>query len=294
MIGFLGFGEAAFYMAKGLKSEGYPHLSAYDIALEASSPYKDTLELRAVEAGVTFCSSLRELVAGNDVLVIAVPAAYTAATAEEALRHARRGQLFVDVTTALPDVKEAEETSFSKKGADYVDSAMLGPLPVYAHKVPMLASGRGAKKWRDLMTPFGMSIELVDGQAGTASRIKLVRSVFMKGLEALLVETLLFARRCGSEKVVLTSIAETLNKVPFEKTVERMVCADTIHSERRSFEVAESIHLMREVGIEPVVASGVRSRLQRSAETGLAKELCGIAPSSIEDVFHLWEKKEYN
>jgi len=157
----------------------------------------------------------------------------------------------------------------------------------------MTTSGKGANRWRELMTPFGMSIEVVSGDAGAASRIKLVRSVFMKGLEALMVETFLFARRCGVEDTILSSISGTINNVPFEKTIARMVSADTIHAERRSFEVAESITLMKEVGIVPVVASAVRERLERSAKLGTQKELGGVAPGSLQDVFRIWEEKQY-
>lgn len=293
-IGFIGFGEAAFHMAKGLNEEGHPvKIYCYDVGFDTESPYRKTLVQRVSEVAVTISPSLSNLVAESDIVIISVPARFTDAIADKAREYAKSGQLFVDVTTALPDIKQKQECLFSDKKALYIDSAMLGPLPIYGHKVPMLSSGIGAKKWQDTMLPFNMSIKIVEGKAGEASRIKLVRSVFMKGLEALLVETFLFARKNGVESVVLASIAETINKMPFEKTVQRLITADTIHSRRRSFEVAESITLMKEVGIDPLVASGIKKRLERSAEMETAKELGGIAPESLDEVYRIWEEKMY-
>ncbi len=292
-LGFVGFGEAAFHMAKGLGGEGVLGIAAYDAALDADLPYKETLLKRAREACVGLSSSLEELVGQSDVVVVAVPAKYTEETLRQILCFIRRDMLVVDVTTALPDIKERLEQAFSAEGAFYADSAMLGPLPVYAHKVPMLASGSGAEKWHDLMTPFQMSITVVEGNAGNASRIKLVRSVFMKGLEALLAETFVFAHRCGIESVILDSISETMNKTSFQNTARRLLCADVIHSERRSFEVGEAIALMKEIGLESPVSEGVRRRLELTTHLGVAEKLGGIPPESLEEVFVIWDEHNY-
>lgn len=292
-LGFVGFGEAAFHMAKGLGGEGVSGIAAYDAALDADLPYKETLLKRAREACVGLSSSLEELVGQSDVVVVAVPAKYTEETLRQILCFIRRDMLVVDVTTALPDIKERLEQAFSAEGASYADSAMLGPLPVYAHKVPMLASGSGAEKWHDLMTPFHMSVTVVEGNAGNASRIKLVRSVFMKGLEALLAETFVFAHRCGIESVILDSISETMNKTSFQNTARRLLCADVIHSERRSFEVGEAIALMKEIGLESPVSEGVRKRLELTTRLGAADKLGGIPPESLEEVFEIWDEHNY-
>ena len=114
----------------------------------------------------------------------------------------------------------------------------------------------------------------------------------MKGLEALLVETFLFARRSGAEDIVLSSLAATLN-VPFENTAQRMIAADLVHAERRAFEVEESIGQMRDVGVEPVMAEAIVRRLKKSAALGTREELGGVAPKTLEDVYGIWRKKEY-
>lgn len=292
-LGFVGFGEAAFHIARGLRSEGFSYIFAFDIGINSNNPYKETLKQRAETANVPLCNSIEELVSNCDVIIIAVPARFASEAAEEVLQYVRPGMLVVDITTALPDFKENEERLFDEKGALYVDSAMLGPLPVYEHKVPMLASGKGAVKWHDMMMPYNMSIEVINGNAGVASRIKLVRSVFMKGLEALLVETFLFARKCGVENIVLESISQTINKVPFKKTVERLICGDLVHSERRSYEVGEAITLMHTIGVIPAITEGTKKRLELTTQTGVATKLGGIVPKTLEEAFSIWDKEKY-
>lgn len=295
-LGYIGFGEAAYNMAKGLKGEGVADICAYDVALGSEGAYRETVMQRCAEAGVRAAASSEEVVKNSDAVIIAVPARFTASTAEGLLPFAEEGQLFVDVTTALPDVKERQAQLFAERGAEYVDSAMLGSLVVFGHKVPMLASGKGARRWHDLMTPYGMKIDLVGegAPAGEASRIKLVRSVFMKGLEALIVETLLFARKCGIEERILDSVAGSMDKDPFKKLAARMAAADTIHAERRSFEVGESIELMKALGVEPLIALGAKERLARSASFGFSKDLQGVTPKGLDEVYALWDQKKYN
>ncbi len=295
-LGYIGFGEAAYNMGKGLKKEGFEDILAFDVALNMEGAAKDVFLRRAADAGVAVAKSAREVVEACDVVVICVPARFTAPTADGLLPYAREDQLFVDVTTALPGIKEAEAEKFAAAGAKYVDSAMLGSLVVSAHKVPMLASGDGAKRWKDLMTPFAMKITLVGegSKPGAASRIKLARSVFMKGIEALIVESMLFARKMGIEDNILASISNSIDKESFKDLAKRMAGADLVHSERRAFEVGEAMELMREVGVEPLIAAGAKKRLERTAALGMNKELGGAAPKTWEEVYAVWEKKNYS
>ena len=296
-LGYIGFGEAAFHMAKGLCGEGLTGILAYDVALDSDGPYKKTVLDRIAAAGsVTAAASAKELVEKCDFVVICVPARFTPSTADGLLPFARKGQYFIDVTTALPDIKQAEAVKFAEKGAFYVDSAMLGGLVGYGHKVPILASGEGADAWHDAMTPWGMNIKLVGegSKPGDASRIKLVRSVFTKGLEALLTEALVFAHKCGLEDRFMQSVCATMEKQPFEKLVVALAGSDFVHSERRGFEVGEAMELMEQVGVKPLVSAGAKARMAHTTSFGCAKELNGASPKSLEEIFALMDRKNYN
>jgi 3-hydroxyisobutyrate dehydrogenase-like beta-hydroxyacid dehydrogenase len=292
VLGFIGFGEVAYHMSKGLEGAGWGDIVGFDAALSNDGAYADTIRSRAAEAGAVLCDSLADMLARADVVIAAVQAKYAPQAARDALPLMRAGQFYVDVTTAKPASKREMEDAFSARGIRCVDGAMLGPLPVNGHRVPILASGAAAAEWAAMMAPYGMKIEVTEGHAGAASAIKLVRSVFMKGLEALLVETFLFARRSGAEDIVLSSLAATLN-VPFENTAQRMIAADLVHAERRAFEVEESIGQMRDVGVEPIMAEAIVRRLKKSASLGTREELGGVAPKTLADVYGIWQKKNY-
>lgn len=184
--------------------------------MDKEGPMRDTVLKRCEDAKIKAVFSAKELVENSDFVVIAVPARFTASTADGLRKFARAGQLFADVTTALPPVKEAQAKAYAEIGAEYIDSAMLGSLMALGHKVPILASGKGCKKWHDTMNPYNMKISLVNPddpdntKAGEASKIKLVRSVFMKGIEGLIVETLLFARKCEVEPLMAMGTKERL------------------------------------------------------------------------------------
>ncbi|HPF84828.1 MAG TPA: DUF1932 domain-containing protein [Aminivibrio sp.] len=289
-LGFLGFGEVGYYMAKGLKTAGFGRIVAFDKAAADGGPFARTIGSRAEEAGVELVSSLQDMLGLAEVVVSALPAKYSLSAAREAAGYTTAARLFVDVSTAKPSEKREMEGLFAGKGILFADGAMLGPLPTYGHTVPILASGSGAAQWAEMMTPFGMKIDLAEGPAGAASSIKLVRSVFMKGLEALLVETFLFAKKSGAEEIVLESLAETLN-VPFQNTARRMIAADLVHAERRAFEVGESVELMKDLGIEPIMAEAVIRRLKKSAALGTREELGGVPPKSLPEVYEIWRTK---
>ena len=292
-LGFLGFGEVGYFMSKGLKGAGFGSIAAFDRALLQEGPVALAIRSRAEEAGVELSPSLGDLLRKTNVLITAVPAKFAPSAAEEVLQFSPKLRFYADVTTAKPAEKERMENFFGEKGISYIDCAMLGPLPNYGHTVPILASGSGAAEFAELMNPFGMKIEIAEGKAGAASSIKLVRSVFMKGLEALLVESFLFAKKSGAEEIVLASIAETL-KVPFDHTARRMIAADLVHSERRAFEVGESIELMKDMGIEPIMAEAIVKRLKKSAALGMREELGGVPPKTLEEVYGIWKKKNHS
>lgn len=293
-LGYLGYGEAAYYMSKGLREAGCGDVYAFDTALGTKSRASEIIEERAKDAGVVLCSSLDDMLSRTDTVISALPARFSLSGVQDVLRRdLSKVRLLADVSTAKPSEKEQMEALLSSKGIRFVDGAMLGPLPTYAHNVPMLVSGSGAAEWREQMTPYGMDITIVEGKAGKASSIKLVRSVFMKGLETLLVETFLFARKSGVDDIIMDSLAATLD-VPFKKTAQRMLAADLVHAERRSFEVEESIELMMDMGIEPIMAHAIVERLKKSAALGTREELGGLPPKDLSEVYAIWETKKHS
>lgn len=295
VFAFIGFGEVSYSISKGLRDDmpGKISVIAYDTVLGSGKPIENTVRERAAEVGVVLENSLEAAIKDADVVFCAVQGAYSLDVGGKARDFVKKGAIYIDLTTANPSHKLALENSFKAKDLEFVDAAMLGPLPLYLHKVPMLISGTDAARAEKIMRDCNMNVTLVSGAAGEASKIKLTRSVFMKGLQALLVETFLFARTAGVEDIVLDSIAETMGKSSFKDTAKRLVTADLVHAERRAHEVSDSALCMKELGVKPIMAAAAEERLKASAALGYREELGGKAPADLETVYSLWEKKRY-
>lgn len=292
-IGFIGFGEVGYFTAKGLAGEGVTDIAAYDAALDMDGDYRRTIIARAEEAGVALAASIADLAASSDIIFCAVQAQYAPEVAKSALPHIKPGAVFADLTTAKPAQKEAAAELFAAKGLGFVDGAIMGSLIVDAHKVPMLCSGQGAEKLCATMNEYGMRMRHVPGKAGAASVLKLVRSSFTKGAEALAVETMLFAKKMGVTEETMKSLAEFYGRMPFDAMLSHYIRGNVIHAGRRAHEARDCADLMQDVGISPVMAEATAKRLQSMADLHLKEALGGVTPATDAEVYALWEKNKY-
>ena len=238
-VGFIGFGEAAFHIAKGLRKEGLEGIIAYDKFWNVS-PNSDLICKRANECGVSLVSELDALVKDAEMVISAVSANMAVSLAKDSQPFLKKNQLYVDLNATSPMTKE-EIDSIVSPVAFFVDCAVMGPVPNYGHKVPVLVSGNGAKIFIEKMAPYGMNITFMDSPAGSASASKMFRSIFMKGFVMLLLEMLVAARKYQVEDDVLTSVKKTLTAGDLLEIINGLIARGVIHSERREHEMDEVI-----------------------------------------------------
>ncbi|RQW19144.1 NAD(P)-dependent oxidoreductase [Bacillus sp. C1-1] len=169
--------------------------------------------------------------------------------------------IYVDVSAATPKVKQDISKGVEKVDITFVDVAMLGPLPVYKHKVPIMASGTGTLYFIEKMTPLNMSIDYVGENPGEASAVKLVRSIFMKGIVGLYVEMLEASETFNVSEKVLTSLEETMDTHTFMNTLNRLVAGSAVHAKRRGIELEGSIEMLKEAGLEATMSTAAQSFL---------------------------------
>ena len=290
-LGFVGFGEAAYHLADGLREEGLEKIFVYDIIFDKKS--RDQIYETAIatlkKTNSVILENTNELAAFSNTVILAVPAQFTEIAATDIISHLKPGQLLVDVTSSSPQVKRRIGQYCAEKEILYADSPMLGPLTVNRHKVPIIACGTGAQRWFDEMKPFGMNIQVIEGKPGSATQIKLARSIFTKGFEALLVETFLFARKCGVEDIVMESIEKTMDNATFRQSATRYMASDLIHAGRKAHEMNDAIDIMRNMGITPMVGVGALSRLKFIADLNCAAKLEGVVPKSLTKIYSAWE-----
>lgn len=288
-IGFIGFGEASFGIAKGLKESGYDNISCYDKFYNHET-MGELIIRRAGQSGVELKHSLEELLNESHIIISCVIARVAVEVAESAYPFLLDRHLFVDANAASPMVKEEVANIIQKKGALFVDAAMMGPIPTFLHRVPILASGNGAEEFQSVMSPYGMDITCLGDKPGQASAIKMFRSIFMKGYVALLLETLIASHKYSADEMVLDSIAETMDKEFFKDTARLLVTRGVIHAERRAFEMNEVIKTLKEINVSCTMSEATQSKLQWCSELRLKEFFKGEPPNTLKEVLAAIEK----
>ncbi len=284
IFAFIGFGELGSSLAEGLAHSGAHRLRAY--APERSQPVAAAVvvEDRLRRSGVSRCASLQETVADASVVLSVVPASASRSVVERCAALLDPGAYYVDLAPAPLVDKQAGAALVAQAGALYVDAAVLGTVAVSGFEVPILASGPGALGWQTLVNPEGLMVEAVDAPAGHATLLKLLRSVYMKGRDALIVEMMLAARHYGLEDRILESIQGPGEQVPFAALAERVLCALAVHAERRAEELLASSEVVRAAGIDPLSTRASAEVLHRLAALELRDAFARQRPSRGEDV----------
>ncbi|MGG0338126.1 prephenate dehydrogenase/arogenate dehydrogenase family protein [Priestia aryabhattai] len=276
-LGFIGFGEAAFELSVGLKQEGLEIIFAHDVMLDHPT-FGPQIKGRAIQAQVELLASPEEVLDQVDVVMVAVPADKAYEVSELLKPHLKKGCIYVDVSASTPAVKQKINNTIQEKNAFFVDAAMLGPLPVYKHKVPISASGNGVDQLISLMTSYGMNITKVNENPGDASAVKLIRSIYMKGVAALCLELLEAAHELNVEELVLDSLSETLDSKSFKETMNRLVTGTSIHALRRSIELDGSIQMLETSNLNSVMSKAAKNKLEALARLNLKEKFKGQKP----------------
>ena len=288
-LGFIGFGEVGFEMSKGLRAAGLTEILAYDI-MQGDPVYGPVLAERVQTAGVTLCSAPQAVLENSAVVIVAVPGGKALETAKQLKPWLRNGLVYADVSASAPETKRKIWEEIEETGALFVDGAMLGSLPLYQQRVPTLVSGNGSDQFIEKMSPFGMDLEKVSDTPGEATAIKFVRSIFMKGLPALLVEMLEAASTMKVDHLVLKSIAATMNACSFEETMNRLVTGSAFHAERRAHEMESVVEMLESIQVQPTMSKAAQERLTWLAGKKIKEKFGGKTPKEWQQVVKAWEE----
>ncbi|UGS34601.1 DUF1932 domain-containing protein [Capillimicrobium parvum] len=281
-IGIIGFGELGSVLTARMVESGLPDVRAYRRPRPEPQAGARAREVR--ELGARPSATLADAVAGAGVVVSAVPATVAGDVARACAELLEPGALFADVSAGEPGHKAAAADAIAVRGGTYADVAVMGTVVMSGWAVPMIASGPGAPAWERFAGGLGMTVRAIDGPAGRASLIKLLRSVYMKGRDALIAETLLAARRHGVDRELLPTIAGPGEQVSFPELAERVMCSLALHAQRRADELAGSAAVLEAAGVEPLVTCAASERLRRVAAMGLRERFDGRRPGELSAV----------
>lgn len=276
-IGLVGYGEVGKIFSAGLKGQpGITQAGAWD--LKFAQPGLREAELaHARAAGVVAHDSMQALCEASDLVISAVTASSTLAVAQEAARHLRPGSVFLDLNSASPGTKQQAAALVDARGAHYVEAGVMTSVPPYGIRVPMLLGGARAAELAQQLAGWGMDAKAVSGKLGVASAIKMCRSVMIKGLEALVIESYTTARQYRVEDHVLPTLAETFPGIDWPKQGAYFFSRVAQHGKRRAEEMRESANTVQEAGFPPLMAAAIADKQQWVADQAAAGVFQGIA-----------------
>jgi len=256
-IAFIGFGEAAGAFLKGWRGGPFPALAAaaYDIKTDdlalAEAKWADY-----ARADVKGCASAGEALAGADA-----DAVFSLVTADQALiaagnaaPHLKPGALYFDGNSCAPGTKRRAAEAVHAHGGRYVDMAIMAPVYPKMQKTPVLLSGPHAEAALAAAQGLDMAAKIVPGDTGAASSIKMIRSVMMKGLEALVLECVLAGRKAGVDVAVLDSLDVTYPDFDWKRRAAYMMERVATHGVRRAAEMREVALTVDELGLGGTMA----------------------------------------
>jgi 3-hydroxyisobutyrate dehydrogenase-like beta-hydroxyacid dehydrogenase len=246
-IAFIGFGEAARAFAGSLREHQDLSFSAYDILLGTGeeAPIRDA----AARLGVRLANDPAGAVADAEWIVSAVTAADSLDAARSVSGHLGEGQVFVDINSVSAGRKRETAKGVAGNGAAYVDMAVMAPVHPRGHRTPVLIAGPACDAVKDRMSALGFSFEIAGPNIGDATAIKMVRSMFVKGLEVVTVQALLAARASGCLDAVMASLSGSFPQFDWAEFPNYQIERMAHHGIRRAAEMEESAVTMRELGL---------------------------------------------
>ena len=256
-VALIGYGEVGRILAEDLRAVGAA-VRAFDLALRgtAAGPMRE----HAQRHGVTLTGDHGQAVRGAELVVSAVTASQAVAVADAVRPGLGHGAFFLDLNSASPGAKQQAGALVDGAGGRYVEGAVMTSVPPYRSRVPLLLGGPHAAALKPRLDELGFAPTVHSVELGVASATKMCRSVMIKGLEAMVIESFTAARAHGVEDAVIASLRETFPGIDWERQAAYFFQRVIEHGRRRAEEVSEVAVTVREAGLEPWSAAGTAER----------------------------------
>ncbi|MDI7259832.1 MAG: NAD(P)-binding domain-containing protein [Thermodesulfobacteriota bacterium] len=258
-IGFIGFGEVGRAFSKEMKTQG------------AEVYYYDIVNKKP-EKWITFLP-LNELIQTCDIILSTVVSHVAIEVAQEAAKFLNFEKTYSDMNSTSPTVKKKIARIIEESNANFIEGAVLSAVGETGSKASILVSGKKAEEFSRWMNRLGLiNLKYFSPQIGDSSMVKMIRSIFSKGVECLLLEMLIAGRRAGIEDYLWKDIVDLMRENSFERVAENWIKTHPLACERRYHEVVQAIETLEEIGIDPVMTRSTLNFFQRSMIMGLRKK----------------------
>ena len=264
----IGFGEAGSNIAKTLREVGVDGIATYDILLDDPNTRPAMLQ-KAETLGATPHDTLSDAVADADIVFSTVVCKASLPVAQEAAKHLRPEQFYVDFNSISPGLKRQVAETIAGGGGRFVEASVMGGFPGTGHRAPTLLGGADAKDYMALIAPLDFKVDFVQDDVGLASAIKMVRSIMMKGMESLYLECMRAANHFGIEQRVLDTIDKSTAGRSATDGANLTMPRTAVHAGRRADEMAQVALTLQEIGMEPTMAQATEKNLRWCADLGL-------------------------
>ncbi len=255
-VAFIGFGEAGLAIAETLAASGRADgMRAYDIKLDDRDGGA-AMRARIEDAGLTACATAKEAVEGAEIVICVVTADQAAKAAGTAARHLAAGALWLDMNSCAPGTKQIAAGPVNAAGGTYVDVAVMAPITPRGHETPMLAASAEPDSVAARLAEAGLAPRFVGSDIGRASTIKMLRSVMVKGMEALTVECFRAAVRAGVADEVANSLDASESGLGWAAQTADNMERMTAHGIRRAAEMREVAKTLRDFNVAPAMTTG--------------------------------------
>ena len=258
-IALIGFGEVGGIFGHDFAAEGLG-VTVFDILLNSEDSCQAMLA-KAKSADVRPSDTLDGAVRGADLVISAVTASSAAEVATSAGPFLCAGQIYLDINSVSPDTKLEIARTLKDSHATFIEAAVMAAVSPQRLKVPILLGGAHAADAAPHLQAIGMNVKPISDRIGVASAIKMCRSIIIKGLEAITVESMFTARRYGAEKQVLESLTATYPDMGWNEALpDYLISRVAEHGKRRAAEMREAAQAISDAGLEPFTALATARR----------------------------------
>lgn len=278
-VGFIGFGEVGPVLAAAV-AQGGADVRVYDILVDRGQEEVVRSRVRAEGIAIT---ALPELLRESEMVLSTVTTQVAARVASGCAPMLRTGQVYIDLNSTSPAAKQRLQGIVEASGADFVEGAVLGAIGVTGASSRILLTGPKAGEASETLNALGLNTRTFGERIGSASMFKMLRSLFTKGIEALILECLVAGERAGIAKELWAEICETMSERPFEQSAANWICSHAVAHERRYHEMVQVAETMEEMGLEPMMTAGTVALFRRSGELGF-EQAFATKPKAMEEV----------
>ena len=258
-IAFIGYGEVGQLFSRQLRATHPVEIRAYDLKLDADDSAA-TLIGAAMADGVKLAKNAAEAAAGAEIIFSAVTADAAEQVARESAAYLKPGQIFLDINSASPSTKTRAAQALAEKGLDYVEGAVMAPVVEPGIRVEILAGGPRAREVTDKLNALGMNLRVVAETVGRASATKLCRSIMIKGIEALIIDSANACAHWGVAEEVFASLNKSFQGADWADLAKKMDARVAKHGVRRAAEMREAAAMLADMGRDPALALAVADR----------------------------------